>query len=201
VKVSDPSVPEPGFLAMRDSTITRREVLKGAVAVGGLALLPLSRVRAEGYSIPAATQQALEESPLVYISPLHSDGRESSCHGEVWYCVDEGGVLIGTGKDGWKARALGSGRDEARIWVGDFGPVKQSPSGFRSGPSFKAKAERVKDDAGFARLLAAYGKKYSSEWGKWRPRFQQGWADGSRVLIRYTPISSEVESPIPLRQP
>jgi hypothetical protein len=180
------------------SAITRREVLKAGVALGGLALLPTSSAHAEGDSLSPDTRRALEESPLVYISPLHPDGKESSCHGEVWYCVDEGGVLIGTNKDRWKSRALRSGRDEARIWVGDFGPVKQFPSGFRSGPSFKAKAERVKDDAAFARLLAAYGKKYPDGWGKWRPRFQQGWADGSRVLIRYTPIPSEVEAPIPI---
>jgi len=48
---------------------------------------------------------------------LHSDGRESTCHGEVWFFVDEGSVVIATGKDRWKTRALRSGRDRARIWA------------------------------------------------------------------------------------
>jgi len=31
--------------------------------------------------------------------------------------VDEGSVVIATGKDRWKTRALRSGRDRARIWA------------------------------------------------------------------------------------
>ena len=43
--------------------------------------------------------------------------------------------------------------------------------------------------ATWSRLMAAFSKRYAEEWGKWGPRFERGRADGSRVLIRYTPIA------------
>jgi hypothetical protein len=188
--MSEESIPTLKSSEPRASALSRRAVLKGALALGGLSLLPLSTARAASYSLPQAARSALDESPLIYISPLHRDGRESSCHGEVWFCVDEGAVLVGTGRERWKTRAVQSGRDEARIWVGDFGPVKQAGDRYRSAPTFKAKAELVKDDAVFGRLLTGFGKKYPDAWGKWRPRFESGWEDGSRVLIRYTPTTA-----------
>lgn len=188
--MSNQSIRTPGHEMPGLRGLTRRDLLKGAAAVGGLSLLPFANARAAGWAPPQGTRSALAESPLIYISPLHADGRESSCHGEVWYCVDEGAVLVGSAPDRWKARAIRSGREEARLWVGDFGPVKNAGDRYRSAPSFKAKAELLKDDAVYARLLEAFGKKYSDSWGKWGPRFEAGWKDGSRALIRYTPISA-----------
>ena len=80
--------------------------------------------------------------------------------------------------------------DGARIWVGDYGPWKKLLGGgetFRKAPSFDARAAAVKAPALLERLLASYTKKYPAEIGKWRDRFTEGYADGSRVLIRYTP--------------
>ena len=37
------------------------------------------------------------------------------------------------------------------------------------------------------RLLANYEKKYPEEMGDWRVPMRSGFADGSRVLIRYRP--------------
>jgi hypothetical protein len=39
-------------------------------------------------------------------------------------------------------------------------------------------------------LLALYDQKYPDEIGKWREPMRQGYADGSRVLIRYRPESA-----------
>ena len=103
---------------------------------------------------------------------------------------DQGSVVLATASKSWKARALRSGRDRARIWVGDFGPVSGAGDKFRSAPSFLAKATRDLDDAAFARLLEAFGKKYPDGWGKWEPRFKSGWEDGSRTMIRYVPIGA-----------
>ena len=98
---------------------------------------------------------------------------------------------ISTGKETWKARALERGLDRARIWVGDHGRWKQlvgSNQAFRQAPSFEARAERRKDDTLLDRLLAIYETKYPDEIAKWRDRMRNGHADGSRILIRYTPV-------------
>ena len=58
---------------------------------------------------------------------------------------------------------------------------------FRDAPSFEARASVVRDESLLDRLLALYGTKYPDEIGKWRDRMRQGYADGSRVLIRYRP--------------
>lgn len=176
---------------------SRRRFLLSGTALLAYPLLPArllaaekSASRAEGFALPAPTRRALGESPLVYISPLHRDGRESHCHGEVWFFEDGGDVVIMTARDGWKARALRSGRERARIWVGDFGPVGKAGDRYRAAPSFLAGA-RIEDDAAlFERLMSAYAKRYAQGWGKWGPRFRQGRADGSRSMIRYSPLAA-----------
>jgi hypothetical protein len=170
--------------------LTRRQLIVGAAAAfGGLALAPeLLRAADSYYMLPQPARTALGESPLVYVSPLHRDGRESSCHGEVWFFVDGGSVVVVTAAEGWKVKAVGSGRDRARLWVGDFGLVKRAGERFRSAPTFLARAAIDRDPKLFARLLDAFGERYASEWGKWKPRFEKGYADGSRVVLRYTPI-------------
>jgi hypothetical protein len=142
-------------------------------------------------ALPPATRSLLEKSPYVYVSPLRVDGGESSCHGEVWYgWLDESVVLI-TATTAWKARALSSGRDRARLWVGDHGPWKKAlgtNEEFRSAPHFEARAERVEDAQVLERLMQDYRRKYPAGIGKWEPRMRSGFADGTRVLIRYSPI-------------
>ncbi len=176
--------------------LTRRQTLQGAaVGVGALLLAPPLLVPRRSFADEAFKHSpqalaALDSSPLVYVSPLLKDGRESRCHGEVWFMHDEGSVLLCTGTKAWKAEALRKGRDEARIWVGDFGPVKAAGDKYRSAPTFRAKATRELDKAVFDRLIETFGTKYPDGWGKWKPRFEKGWADGSRTLIRYTPTGS-----------
>jgi hypothetical protein len=132
----------------------------------------------------------MQQSPLVYVSPLRASGQESSCHGEVWFFEDRGDVVLATGKDAWKTRALRKGWDTARIWVGDFGPVSRAGEKFRSAPEFRARAALDADPAVFDRLLAGFTKKYPEFQSKWESRFKQGYRDRSRVVIRYTPIGS-----------
>jgi hypothetical protein len=133
----------------------------------------------------------LESSPFVYISPLRSDGSESTCHGEVWYGWIDGAVVINTAPTTWKSRALAKGRDRARIWVGDHGRVKQvigSSDAFRSAPHFDARGESVKQDTQLLdRLLALYEKKYPREIASWRDKMRSGYQSGERLLLRYTP--------------
>jgi len=171
--------------------ISRRGLLLGAGAALGALALPLGRPRARdaAFSLPEAARSALGASPLVYVSPLKGDGRESRCHGEVWFTPDGDDVLLATSSDSWKSRAVARGLNRARIWAGDFGPVAKAGDGYRSAPSFLSEVQRDSDPAAFERLMQAFGKKYADSWGKWQPRFRKGYDDGSRVLLRYTPIA------------
>jgi hypothetical protein len=165
--------------------LSRRELLlAGACALGTAAFWPRHAFAAD----EPAWLAAARVSPLVYVSPLLKDGAESRCHGEVWFFVDAGDVVLATATKTWKAQALALGRDRARIWVGDFGPYSKAPEKVAKAPSFVASASLDKDRAVFDRLLAAYAVKYADEWGKWKPRFESSYADGSRVVIRYKSI-------------
>jgi len=133
----------------------------------------------------------LESSPFVYISPLKSDGKESSCHAEVWFAWLDDSIVITVAADRWKATALRRGLDRARIWVGPHGRWKTMVGGrnedFLDAPNFIARAERVgkEDKTLIDRLLGVYEKKYPEEIGRWRDGMRSGNADGSRILIRY----------------
>jgi len=170
--------------------VTRRALLRtGALALGVAALAPRRLFAADApFQLPAATVEALRASKLVYVSPLKRDGNESQCHGEVWYFWDRDAVVIGTATKGWKSRTLHAGNDRAHIWVGDFGPYQKAREKVRAAPSFAARGALDPDPATFQRLLASYGSRYPDEWGKWKPRFESSYADGSRSVIRYTPI-------------
>ena len=163
--------------------IDRRTFLGGSVA---FLLAPAALARA------AELEQALETSGFVYVSPLRGDGRESTCHAEVWFAWLDGSVVLITGTDRWKSRSLAKGLDRARIWVGDHGRWKQllgRNEAFRKAPTFDARAQVVKDEALLERMLAVFEKKYPEEIDAWRDRMRSGFHDGSRTLIRYTPVS------------
>jgi len=168
--------------------IDRRSFLGGSL---GLLLWPLALPRRAGAAaLSEELQRALASSPLVYVSPLRSDGSESRCHGEVWFGWIDGAVIVNTGADGWKARSVRRGLDHARIWVGDFGRWKRTlgtNEAFRNGPSFDARADIVTEVRILDQLLALYGQKYPNEIARWGERMRQGFADGSRVLVRYRP--------------
>jgi hypothetical protein len=172
--------------------LCRRELLKG----GGLLLVSLALPARPSWSqeaapISEAARDALAKSKLVYVSPLHPDGKESRCHGEVWFLEERGDVVIATAADRWKTLAVRKGWDRARIWVGEFGPAHGADEAFRAAPSFDVRASFDTNSETFERLLAVYAEKYPDAWGKWESSFKQSYEDGSRVLIRYTPIPRE----------
>lgn len=175
------------------SPLSRRTFMLGAGALCGMASLGLATgIRAESDSAAVLSdpvKAALAQSPLVYISPLLKGGDESRCHGEVWFFVDQGDVVIFASKDSWKARALSLGRNRARIWVGDFGPVGRAGDRFRTAPHFVAQAGVDGRPEVFERLMKSYAKRYAEGWGKWGPRFRKGYHDGTRELIRYRPVA------------
>ena len=166
--------------------------MRGAATLSGVVLLPTSLAwsRDVKFQVSKAAQAAIEKSPLIYITPIKSDGKESSCHAEVWFHADGEDLLVVTKAELWRSQAVKRGLDRARIWVGDHGVWKRSNDAFRNAPSFLAQVEHISSDAkAVERTLKAMGPKYADEeWSTYGPRFEQGLADGSRVLLRYSPI-------------
>ena len=122
------------MVSLADHRLSRRSFLGALTAAGAALLLPPGRLRADqAFALPDATRAALEKSPLIYLSPLRSDGAESECHGEVWYVRDGAELLVVTAADRWKALAVRRGLDRARIWVGDFGQWKKSRRALQDG--------------------------------------------------------------------
>ncbi len=157
--------------------LTRRTVLAGAAA---LLAAPMYRAAASG-------KGGAYDSALVYLTPLHRSGKESTCHAEVWFVYFEGAFYVVTASDAWRARAVRAGLDRARLWVGEFGVWTRADGAYRSAPQVEARADLPQDGALRTRVLVEFAKKYSREWRVWGPRFRDGLADGSRVLIRYRP--------------
>jgi hypothetical protein len=108
----------------------------------------------------------------------------------VWFGWLGGAAVVITATTTWKARSLARGLTQARVWVGDHGRWKQMlgrDEGFRAAPSCLTRAEQSKDAKLLNELLALYDVKYPKEIASWRDKMRAGFADGSRVLIRYVP--------------
>lgn len=172
--------------------ISRRRFLECAALVPGVLAFPSFARGEEAFAPSPDAVSAIAKSPLIYLTPLKSDGSESACHSEVWFAGSGRELFVVTSADRWRARAIGRGLDRARIWVGDFGVWKDAGDRFRRAPTFVARGALIPkaDAAVIDSALSAFGAKYADAWGKWGPRFENGLADGTRVLIRYRPIGS-----------
>ena len=167
--------------------LSRREVLVGGAALCAWPVAARADAEAATES-DSPTQEQLDSSEFAYICPLRADGTESTCHGEVWYGWIAKSIVIITSKDSWKARALARGQRRARIWVGNHGRWKGlifRNEAFRKAPHFDFMGLPIKNDDLLERLLALYETKYPAEIADWRDRMRSGYADGSRVMIRY----------------
>ncbi len=140
-------------------------------------------------SVSDAAQKALEQSQTIYITPLKKAGGESKCHAEVWFAYDGNDIYVVTSSKAWRARAISLGFTQARMWVGEFGVWQRATEKFRKAPELTATAALVRDAAKQAQVLDRFGEKYSAEWSNWGPRFRNGLQDGSRVMLRYSPIA------------
>lgn len=165
-------------------SLSRRDFLQAGLVAGVSIALPF---RARGFERSKALDDAIAKSPLVYVTPLRSNGSESRCHAEVWFAADAGDLLVVTSPERWRAAAIGRGLSTARLWVGDYGLWKKAADRYREAPSCVARARIESDPVVHARALEVFGTKYPAEWDKWGPRFKDGLASGDRVLIRYTP--------------
>jgi hypothetical protein len=156
--------------------------------VASAAALVVGSVRARGAPARAdALRSALDDSDLIYITPLKGDGSESRCHAEVWFAFDGTNVYVVTSSAAWRARNIRAGRTQARAWVGEFGNWQRANEAYRAAPELLATGSIVTDAAEQTRVLELLGDKYSLQWLVWGPRFRNGIADGSRVMLQYAP--------------
>ena len=161
--------------------ITRRTLLKLSASTPLLTTI----------SVLAATdvRSAMRNSPLIYLTPLQTNGTESSCHAEVWFVHDGLDMYVCTDANSWRAQAPARGLDRARVWVGDLGSWKSNNGKFKALPQVQAQASVVSDDAITQKALKLFGDKYTIEWMVWESRFRDGLSDGSRVMLRYRPLN------------
>lgn len=138
-----------------------------------LAALPVPLAIAA--NLDPSVRKALEEAKYVYIASQRRDGSWSRS-AEIWFLFHQDSVYVGTPPSSWRAKRIRWGRPRARISVGK-----------PDGPVFCARGQIVSDRAVIEKLLDVFPKKYAEGWPQHEQRFRQGFVDGSRVLIRYTP--------------
>lgn len=155
------------------SGLNRRTLIKAA------ALTPFAGALGTASASPSG-------SALVYISPIKSNGNLSKCQAEVWFVSDGQDYFVVCQASAWRARAVRAGLD-AQLWLGDVGVWTRSGGRYKELPSVVASTNFVEDKATQDRMLQIFGRKYADEWGSWGPRFRNGLADGSRVMIEYSP--------------
>ena len=120
-------------------------------------------------------QDALASSTYVYISSTRKDGTLSR-PAEIWFLWHKGCVYVASAPTSWRVRRIRWGRPAAKIWIG-------KPDGL----SFTARGAIVDEPETRQLLLETYARKYTDRWKGWEESFRKGLADGSRVLVRYTP--------------
>ena len=100
----------------------RRQVIKAGLSVAGAAMLPLP-----GLSVAS-------ESPLIYLSPVRSDGELSACQAEVWFATEGQDFYVVTASNAWRARAVTQGLTDTQVWVGDVGRWQRADGSYRQLP-------------------------------------------------------------------
>jgi hypothetical protein len=130
---------------------------------------------AAGRELPKNLQDLLASSTFVYISSTRKDGTLSR-PAEIWFLWHKGSVYVGSAPTSWRVRRIRWKRPKAKIWIGK-----------PDGPSFLATGALVNEPEVYPILFETYARKYPDGWKKWEESFRKGFADGSRVLVRYTP--------------
>lgn len=115
----------------------------------------------------------LRKSTYVYVASQRKDGTFGE-PAEIWFMFEDGAVWVGTRKTAWRTKRIRAGRAAATIAVGK-----------RDGPTFAATGKIVVDEKMYETLFRTFAKKYPGGWSKYEEGFRTGFADGSRVLIRY----------------
>jgi hypothetical protein len=155
-------------------TRTRTARLGNLVVALAVVAAVLATVAHAG-DLPADVTRALDSSKYVYISSTRKDGSLGK-PAEIWFLYHNGAVYVGTPPTAWRAKRIKKGRTAAKIAVGKV-----------DGPSFTATGAIVNEPDLFPVLYETYAKKYPDGWPQFEAKFRNGFKDGSRVLIKYTP--------------
>ena len=159
--------------------LNRRTTLLGAAT---LPAIPL-------FAEPSASiKDKLTTSQLIYLTPIKSDGSESTCKGEVWFLYQDPDIWVVTQADAWRAEAIRKRLPTARIWIGEFGQWQSAGDSYRAAPELMVYGAQIEYQDKHATIIDQFGPKYSAEWDVWGPRWKTSLADGSRVLLRYRVI-------------
>ncbi len=110
----------------------RRSFLSGATVLAGAALAP-------------GLIHAADESPLIYLSPLKSNGELSRCQAEVWFVGATDNMFVVTDVSAWRAQAIRQGLSRTQVWVGDVGLWERSGGRYKNLPSVQAQGSLVDD--------------------------------------------------------
>lgn len=122
----------------------------------------------------------LEKDPYVYISSMRKSG-EFGTPAEIWFSWDGKTVLVGTSVKSYRVKRIKAGRPSARIAVENA-----------EGPSFDATGALVDGKEAQEAMIAAFAKKYGESFtDKWQAKFREGFASGTRILVRYTPKTGD----------
>ncbi len=170
--------------------ISRRSLLTAAANAALLGIIPgaaLAVTKVAQSGDPLMT--GLRDSGLVYLTPLKSNGDDSRCQAEVWFVYDEVDVYVVSDTTAWRSRAIQQGLVKSRIWVGDLGQWQRTDGKYRQLPQLSAEGSVVTDSNTRKTILERFGEKYRGEWLIWGPRFHRGLEDGSRVMLRYRPLT------------
>lgn len=164
--------------------IDRRGLLRfGAGLIAGVMAHPGAVARA---AVPSADlREAMDDSPLIYLTPMRGDGTESRCQAEVWFAHYRADLYVVTAHDAWRARAIAGGLTRARVWVGDVGVWSDSDGAYRQLPQLETIGSREQDPDVHQAVLDVMGDKYPLQWFVWGRRFRNGLADGSRIMLKY----------------
>lgn len=148
---------------------------RGTLALLAALLLAGGPAPADAAGLSPAMQKQLGETKYVYIQSQRKDGSFGQ-PAEIWFFLHEGAVYVGSKKTSWRARRILKGHTAAKVHA--FMP---------SGPSFDAVGQIIESQETWKLLFDAFAKKYPEGWPTYEKDFRQGAADGTRVLIRYSP--------------
>lgn len=142
------------------------------------AVLALAVFATSAGAVSAEVEDLLKKSEYVYISSTRKDGTLGK-PAEIWFLYHDGAVWVGTSPKSWRVKRIKWGRPAAKISVGK-----------PDGPAFSATGEVVADAEAQALLMKTFAEKYPGGWKSHEEKFRTGFADGSRVLVKYTPSAS-----------
>lgn len=158
-------------MTRKNGSIAVRMLVCGVQLLAFLCLFP----NGASAELSPELKKALESAKYVYISSQRKDGSWSR-PAEIWFLYHNGAVYVGTRPESWRAKRIRWNRPRAKIAVGK-----------PDGPTFYAKGAIVDEPGTVETMLKVFATKYSNGWSRHEESFRNGFRDGRRVLIRYTP--------------